>query len=101
MASFEQMISKAAFDLFHDDSDPALSPVLNGVPVAVIIDRSVEVVDEEGNVRQLAALVQALKGSLPAWVANDLLTAPSGNVRLLQTIADDGYVVQIEARPVA
>lgn len=90
-----QLASTASFSVFAE------AATLNTVAVSVIIDRSVEVVDEDGNVRQLAALVHAVKGTLPAWVANDLLTAASGNVRLMQTIADDGFIVQLEARPVA
>jgi hypothetical protein len=93
--SFESEVSSVALSAF---SEPA---TLNSTAVSVLIDRSVEVVDADGNVRQMAALVHAIKGSLPAWEANDLLTSASGNVRLLQVISDDGYVVQIEARPVA
>jgi hypothetical protein len=74
---------------------------INSVPdVEVIIDRSVDVVDGDGNVRHVAALVHVIKSEFPDWDPGDLLEAESGNVKLRQVITDDGYIQRIEATPV-
>jgi hypothetical protein len=90
-----QLASHASFDMFSEQAE------INGELVEAIIDRNVEVVDVDGNVRQLAAVVHVKKVScgFPEWVPGDLLEADSGNVRLRQVITDDGFIQRIEASP--
>ncbi len=92
--TFESELSRAALAAF---AEPC---VLNATAVDLLIDRSVEYVDENGNVRQIAALVHAYKADLPAWDSGDSVTADSGNVQLMQIVYDDSHIVRIEARPI-
>lgn len=96
MPAFEELISSGAFELFSEPGE-----LNNYCDFGVIIDRGVEVADEDGNVRFVAAVVNALKSDFPEWSSGDLLEADSGNVRLRQLISDDGYMLKIEASPVA
>jgi len=96
MLNFESTVSATSFALFSELGE------LNGELIDVIIDRSVDVVDDQGNVRRVAALVHVAKnqcGNFPAWDSGDLLEADSGNVRLRQVIVDDGFIQRIEASP--
>jgi len=94
--SIETLVSQEAFHEFCE-----LAEINNYCGVEVVIDRSVDVVDADGNVRHVAALVHALKDGLPEWQSGDLLEVASGNVKLRQVISDDGYIQRIEATPVA
>lgn len=94
--TLEALATREAFEVFAE-----LAEINNYQDVMVIIDRSVDVVDGDGNVRHVAALVHALKDGLPEWESGDLLEAVSGNVKLRQVLTDDGYRQQIEATPVA
>lgn len=93
--SFEEDVSKAAFDAF------ATASTLEGTATASIIDRNVETVDSDGNLRRHVALVHFWKATLPEWDTNDVLVAEAGNFKLDQIEQDDGYIVKISARPVA
>lgn len=91
--SFESIVSIGAFAPFSEVA------TLNSEDVRVIIDRSVDVADASGNVRYVAALVHAMKGTVPDWDPDDVLYADSGDVRLHQVIFDDGQIQKIEASP--
>lgn len=93
MSSFEEDISTASFAAF------AIAGELEDTDITVIIDRNVEIVDSEGNVRFFGALVHVLKSEIPEWTSGALLETGDGNFRLRQVVADDGYIQKIDASP--
>lgn len=94
MSSFEEDISAATFAAF------AVPAQLAGEDVDIIVERNVEVIDGEGNIRFFGALVHMLKSSMPDWDTGALVTSDDeGNFNLYQVAVDDGYIVKIDAAP--
>jgi hypothetical protein len=92
--SIEEDVSKAAFDGF------AKAATLEDEPITVIVDSNVETMDSDGNIRRHSALLHFWKATMPEWAANDVLVAEEGTFKLNQLEADDGYILEISARPV-
>jgi hypothetical protein len=86
-------VSLAAFSVFSEAAS------LAGVSVQIILDRSVEVIDEDGNVKRLAGLIHASKADFPSWARGAVLVTSAGNFTLRELIVDDGYILQIEVSP--
>jgi hypothetical protein len=94
MASFEKDLSEATFAAFSIPAD------LDGEDIEVIIERSIEVMDSQGNSRFVDALVHVKKDGMPAWDSGDTIESGDGDFILNQVISDDGYIQKIAASPV-
>lgn len=87
----EAQTSTLAFDHFSKTAE------VEGELVDVIVDRNVELVDVDGNVRHYAAIVYAKSGCLPEWDAGARLETCDVVLYLRQLLSDDGYIQIIEA----
>ena len=91
---FEADVSLVAFEAFAEDA------TLEGSDVRVIIDKDIEVMDEDGGVKRVAYLVHAI-GSAFDWVRRDTVIHDGTTYQLLEKVADDGIIIKIEAVKVA
>lgn len=90
----EADVSALAFDVFADDA------TLEGVGVRVIVDKDIEVMDDDGGSKRVAYLVQGLKSAF-TWSRNDSVIHSGTTYRLLDLIADDGFIVKVAAAKIA
>lgn len=87
---FEQDVSDGSFEAFARDG------VLNTLTIQVIVDKSVQTVDSDGDVRRHSYLVTMSKSDA-IFEKLDTLIFESKTYELQDIVEDDGILVSISA----